>query len=162
MMRKFVLALVLVCMGAGPALATTRGCSKDDVMTSFFMRQLQTDLMVASLMCSTENEYNAFIDRFGSVLKQNGKTLTASFRDRFGHRIFKNELNAFVTTLANLSSVDSVMAGQAYCETNRVAFQSILKLEPADIESFAQGWWDATRALPQSDCRRALTLQAQQ
>ena len=149
---------------AGMALATMTGatataaelCNDSRQMAAFHVRQLQTDLMVASLSCRAETEYNAFVERFQPVLKVHGKTLKANFNKRFGSSA-KAELNDYVTTLANLSSIDSISAGTQYCAQSRAAFEAILALEPGALASFAAEWWNPARDIPSTDCRAEVT-----
>lgn len=144
-----IAAAAIVSMGASSAYAA---CSTQKDMTAYDMRQLQTDLMVASLNCGYHDEYNAFIERFQPELKRNGQNLMASFKQRFGSD-GKALLNAYVTTLANLSSIDSISAGSRYCEMSKNSFNKVMTVPRADIEAFAGGWWDAKRQVPETDCR---------
>ena len=144
-----IAAALIVAMGASSAYAA---CSGQSDMTAYHMRQLQTDLMVASLNCSLHDRYNAFIERFDRELKRNGKHLKTNFQQRFGGDALAL-LNAYVTTLANLSSIDSVNVGSRYCSKSKKSFDKILTVPRADIEGFADAWWDSKREVPVTDCR---------
>lgn len=148
--RMFGIALTAIfAMGSSTAYAA---CNSDKDLLAYNMRQLQTDLMVASLNCGLHDEYNAFIDRFNAELTRSGKHLKADFSKRFGGDA-KALLNAYVTTLANMSSIDSIKAGRGYCADSTQSFATVMSLAPTAIEDFADGWWDASREVPDTDCR---------
>ena len=149
-----IAAAAVVALGVSSAHAA---CTSQKDMAAYHMRQLQTDLMVASLNCNLHDRYNAFVDRFNPELTRNGKHLKVSFRERFGATA-KSELNAYVTTLANMSSLDSIQAGAKYCKNSAKAFDKILTISHDEIEDFANAWWDTKRQVPESDCRYSLHI----
>lgn len=147
-----VSAAFAVFLMSGTAVAYAAECSKPRELTAYHMRQLQTDLMVASLSCRAEDRYNAFIERFNGVLTTNGKLLKKHFKQRFGAQA-KAALNDYVTALANMSSIDSISAGANYCAQSQAAFDAVLSLNQGELEGFANAWWDASRQVPETDCR---------
>ncbi len=151
MLKRFLATAATVAVMSSTAYAAEI-CQREGNLTAYFVRQLQTDLMVASLSCDAKDQYNAFVTRFNEVLIANGQTLKATFNKRFGSEA-TDELNDYVTMLANLSSIDSLSAGAKYCVEQKQAFARVLAVSPGGLESFALKWWKDSRELPETDCR---------
>jgi len=160
-MIRTVLGAVVTCsVLAGSAMAADV-CQNKRHLTSYFVRQLQTDLMVASLSCNAKDQYNAFVTRFNETLVANGKTLKETFKKRYGGEATA-ELNDYVTMLANLSSIDSLSAGAKYCVEQKQAFARVMAVSPGGLERFALEWWENSRNIPESDCRVVADLSSLQ
>lgn len=160
-MKRAILGTVVACSVMASTAMAGDVCQNKRHLTSYFVRQLQTDLMVASLSCNAKDQYNAFVTRFNEVLVANGKTLKETFKKRYGGTA-TSELNDYVTMLANLSSIDSLTAGAKYCVEQKQAFARVLAVSPGGLEGFALQWWESTRDLPESDCRVVADLSSLQ
>ncbi|MEQ8665514.1 MAG: hypothetical protein RIC16_07295 [Rhodospirillales bacterium] len=154
--RRAALGSVVLSIIAGASASAAELCNDQRQLAAFNVRQLQTDLMVASLSCGAETQYNAFVERFQPVLKVNGKALKSNFQKRFGGSA-KAELNDYVTMLANLSSIDSISQGTKYCTQSLAAFERVLAVDPGALEAFAADWWNPARNIPNTDCRAEVT-----
>lgn len=146
MLAALAIAAITVVAGfSGPAAASSPGgvgaCYTADEVRAAQVRQLQTDLMVATLSCSTYNsvglrdQYTDFIGRFGGSLHSNAEVLRAHFRRNHG-RDHARRFDAYITALANEASVRS-FDDPAYCGTAAGLFDTLSALSPQEIEAFA-------------------------
>jgi hypothetical protein len=142
MKKLFLLGLTTMAVGLAPvassaAAAASGPCKATSDEKSVYMRSLQTDLMVGALTCSTSDQYNSFIHQFQSVLKTDATHLQSYFKKQHG-KGGADDLNVFVTHLANDESERSIALGQAaYCDNTARLFQTVLALPPAKVEDFA-------------------------
>ncbi len=112
-------------------------CHRTSDEKSVYMRSLQTDLMVAALTCSANDQYNDFVHKFQALLKTDADHLRGYYKKKHG-KAGAEELNTFVTRLANDESERSIQQGQsAYCENATKLFQSALALAPGQLEDYA-------------------------
>ena len=137
--RRSCIGMAALSMALAPTIgnAAVDTCKRSSDEKSVYVRSLQTDLMVAALTCSDSQQYNDFIKRFQAVLKTDAGHLQSYFKKRNG-KAGAEELNSFVTRLANDESERSIQVGQSdYCDNANKLFQSVLALSPKDIEDFA-------------------------
>ena len=97
---------------AGPAIA--QSCVQASERTAFDVRALQSQLMVAALACGRDADYNAFVRKFQGDLGRSYHTIAGHFRRTSG-AAGQRELDAYITTLANAQSQDSIRQGSFYC-----------------------------------------------
>jgi hypothetical protein len=128
------LAAGVAAFAAGPALAQ---CASGPEAVALQMRTLQTRLMVAALTCDARADYNAFVGRFRPVLARNGRLLVSYF-DRTHGRAGKQELNRFVTQLANAASAVSIEDRGAFCAEAEATFARLADMPAEALEAFAQ------------------------
>jgi hypothetical protein len=120
---------------AGFAQAQTVACKRNADEKAVYIRSLQTDLMVAALTCNDSDPYNQFINQFKPVLMKDSKQLQ-SFYSKTDGKAGANELNSFVTQLANDESQRSIQT-VGYCDSANQLFASVLALQPDQLEDYA-------------------------
>jgi len=102
------------------------------------IRALQTELMVAGLKCSAE-QWNNFTAKFKTTLKIDADRLQHAFAKAYG-KGGSNQMNAFVTSLANEASQRSNHFSEAdYCKQQDVLFTKVLALTEKELERFSVG-----------------------
>lgn len=105
------------------------------------LRQLQTELMVATLSCTgypqlgLRDRYNAFVSKYGGNLTATARTLRAHFQRVHGREHTKR-FDAYITSLANQASLRS-FDEPTYCQTMAQMFDALSGVEPREIEDFA-------------------------
>jgi hypothetical protein len=133
-------AVVAILIAAGPASAAVTCLSPAEVRASA-VRQLQTELMVATLSCakhpsaSLTDRYNAFVRKFGKDLAANADVLRAYFARAYGKGQAK-QFDAYITALANEASQRS-MGQDQLCESMPPVFDKILGIDAKQLETFA-------------------------
>ncbi len=111
-------------------------CRPTPDQASVGMRALQTELMVAGLKCSAE-QWNLFTAKFKTTIKSDADRLQRLFIKAYG-KGGANEMNAFVTQLANEASQRSNGFSEAdYCKQQDVLFQQVLSLTGMELERFS-------------------------
>ncbi len=136
--KKLLVGFAIVMATTAPGFAKpVESCKATSDEKSVYMRSLQTDLMVAALTCSSSDQYNSFIHQFSSVLKTDADHLRGYYKKRNG-KAGADELNTFVTHLANDESERSIQEGQsAYCDNSAQLFKTVLALPANKVEDFA-------------------------
>jgi hypothetical protein len=133
--KRLIHGLVTVALALAP-VAGRAGCFTEAEWKAAHVRVLQTDLNVAQLECmdvqgaSYNEQYKAFVARFGSRLTANAGLLKAHFHGA------ERELDQFITRIANDSSERS-MHDMAFCANSAALFQKALALEVSSLESAA-------------------------
>jgi hypothetical protein len=131
-----VLGAGLAVAAAGsPAWAGSACATAEDEVT-LNARVLQTELMVAALVCGEQQRYNAFVNTFKSELSQRGQSLRAYFKRVHGPS-GENRMNAFVTKLANDASQRTANGPAAYCAAAARLFSEVLVSSPRDLARIA-------------------------
>lgn len=151
------LALTVGTMAAGthPVAAATPAegvgaCYTASEVRASQLRQLQTELMVATLSCAGypqlgfRDRYNAFVTRYGGNLNDTARTLRAHFQRVHG-RDHAKRFDAYITSLANQASMRS-FDEPAYCQSMAALFDAVAAIEPREIEDFAAREVAATEA----------------
>lgn len=95
-------AVVAVAASSTPAAAAPY-CANAREHMALTARVLQTELVVAALACGQKAEYNAFVNRFKTVLVERGGNLKSYFRRSYGGAANRH-LDALITDLANRAS----------------------------------------------------------
>jgi hypothetical protein len=130
----------------GPAQA--KECAGPFLANAVQARVLQSELMVAGLACDERGRYNAFVKRFEAELVARGHALKRYFHRAHGLTA-EQELNRYVTRLANQASAHSIAFGTAYCARVGTLFERVLRLEPKEFESFvATIAWTQDETIP--------------
>lgn len=123
---------VAACLAASPASAASLRCESAKDGLAVNTRVLQTNLMVAALMCGERQNYNAFVTTFRNDIAAQGSSLKALFKRTYGGG-GKRELNNFVTKLANDASMDCMKtagAKERFCARARAAFADARATSP--------------------------------
>ncbi|MBF0391853.1 MAG: heme utilization protein [Alphaproteobacteria bacterium] len=132
-----VLAGLLLVGAAGAANAAA--CYTPTEARAAQLRQLQTELMVAALQCSSRSDldlaahYNTFVRRFGGSLTENAKTLRGHFVRQGGGQ---GRFDSFITSLANQASMKALNTPE-FCDAVKPLFDKTLAQSPSGIEAFA-------------------------
>ncbi len=102
------------------------------------VRHMQTDMMVAALSCEMHDQYNAAVTRFQAELVQHGAALRALFERTYGSEA-EQELNSYITRLANESSTRRIAAGADYCSTAANQFAKLESIPRTLLAAFSAG-----------------------
>lgn len=134
--RTAVLGVALVALTAVfiPS-AQAADCSKSQDGATMAVRELQSYLMVAGLSCGQSTQYNQFVNRFSGDLKANGTSLINYFSRQYGGA-GKNQLNTYVTRLANDASRASMGDRQGFCREASTVFQILQGTSPGQLASY--------------------------
>lgn len=112
-------------------------CAQPKEMEAIRIRALQTELMMAGLSCNGQRHYNRFVQNYRSELKQYARILRGYFVRGYGDDA-ENEMNQFITQLANESSKRSLQNGaKSFCLDARGLFKTVSaskKLNHADFD----------------------------
>ncbi|MGF1641523.1 MAG: hypothetical protein ACFCUO_11300 [Rhodospirillales bacterium] len=146
--RRWVLAgglAVGLAAGSPPSAAVAAGsCVNQKDLAALNARVLQTELMVAALTCGERARYNAFVMGFRGELGKHGHALRSLFNRLHGAR-GTNELNGFVTRLANDASHSSIAIRPEYCAIASALFEEVLNVPVADFDVVADKPWVGSR-----------------
>lgn len=141
-------ALALVSMSSAPAQAA---CAEDYELSDIRlpsscltptdkaivkMRLFRSGMAVAALSCNQQAQYNSLVTRHEDELVKGGKALRAMFR-RMHKGKATQEMNRFVTHLANYASIKS-MAANGYCTIMSRVFSQALELPANSLSSFVE------------------------
>jgi hypothetical protein len=113
----------LAAIVVAPAIADA--CVQTPERAAFNVRALQSQLMVAALACGKDGEYNAFVRKFQRDLAASYNGIQGHYR-RTGGRSAQNQLDGYITQLANAQSQDGIRAGSHYCPLVTPLFQHAL------------------------------------
>ncbi len=106
--------LFLTASATGAQAADFLNCMDQRKADAIQVRELQTHLMVAALVCDARAEYNAFVNRFTPALVQHGEQFRRYFSGTFGPD-GGSHMNRFVTDLANRVSQLSASRPGEFC-----------------------------------------------
>lgn len=126
MMKKRVLLFLFFMTAMVQALpaAASVPCAQPEEMQAIRIRALQTELMLAGLSCNGRQHYNHFVRSFRSELKTYATALRSYFHRAYG-KSGENEMNQFITRLANESSTRSVHGADVFCSNAREWFSTV-------------------------------------
>ncbi len=135
---KWFLLLILPMQAA----AGDPQCRMSSERAAFEMRMLQTELMVAALVCRGSEgrdfagDYAVFVTRHRTSLKYHADILRNHFRNRFG-AASESHLDRYVTALANGYSQASSGGGPGFCARFDVVFTRATSVTTPDLARFA-------------------------
>lgn len=130
-----MLALLLAAPFAAFATAPPPAhCATAGARDALAARALQTDLMVAALVCDRREDYNAFVRRHRATLAAHGGALRAWFVQEYG-RGGETEMNRFVTRLANEASRASNGDRALYCHVTGSLFDGLAGADVHGLET---------------------------
>lgn len=130
LMCALVLAVALVL----PGLAEAQNCARPKEQKALNTRLLQTELMVAALVCQKQQNYNDFILKFQTQLVQQGKSLRSLYQRLHGGAANK-KLNALVTRLANGASQRSNQQYVGFCRQAQLLFDEAKSADTAGFDA---------------------------
>lgn len=100
---------------------------------------LKTQLMVQTLTCKNDSEYNAFITKFKSELNTDERETTKYFSRTYGRNGQKRQ-DEYVTSLANAHADASQKDGSRFCAHNEQVFKEVLALKDgSELGEYAAG-----------------------
>ncbi len=100
---------------------------------------LKTQLMVQTLTCKNDTEYNAFITKFKSELNADERTTSSYFSRTYGRNSQKRH-DEYVTLLANANADASQKDGSLFCSHNEQVFKEVLALKNGnELDQYAAG-----------------------
>lgn len=100
---------------------------------------LKTELMVQTLTCKNDSEYNAFINKFKPELSSDERVTTNYFSHTYG-RASQKRHDEYMTQLANTKADASQKDGSRFCAHNDEVFKEVLALKNgAELKEYAAG-----------------------
>ncbi|MBP0443739.1 hypothetical protein J8J14_03015 [Roseomonas sp. SSH11] len=110
--RLFAAGLVAAVV-ATPAIA--QSCLRPAEKAAFEVRSLQSQLMVAALICKQDEQYNSFVRQFQAPLASAWEGMSTHYR-RTNGAVGVRMRDNFVTELANVQQMDSGRQGSQFCQ----------------------------------------------
>ena len=100
---------------------------------------LKTQLMVQTLTCKNDTEYNAFINKFKPELTSDERTASTYFSHTYGRNSQKRH-DEYMTLLANAKADASQKDGSRFCAHNDDIFKEVLALKNgSELKEYAAG-----------------------
>ena len=100
---------------------------------------LKTQLMVQTLTCKNDSEYNAFINKFKPELTSDEHTANTYFSRTYG-RTSQKRHDEYMTLLANAKADASQKDGSRFCSHNDEIFKEVLALKNgSELKEYAAG-----------------------
>jgi len=132
--RAFLLVLLLMAPFAAAPAAPVMPCATASASAALAARALQTDLMVAALVCERRDDYNDFVRRHRPTLATYGRALRAWFTQQYGLG-GETQLNRFVTRLANEASRASNLDRAQYCRSVGTLYDGLVDADEPGLEA---------------------------
>ena len=138
-MRRMFHGLLAAGLLAAPA-ARAQQCSSQSDQTVFDLAALKSTLMVLATGCpGTDNDYNAFVNRYKPELGANERAFSAYFKREYG-RNGQREQDAYITNLANAESDNGIHQGTDFCPRTTTLFNEVMALRDGnDLADYAAG-----------------------
>lgn len=136
-MRKLISGLV----AAGLLTSHVAGaaCVSQADREALDVAGLKTQLMVQTLTCKNDSEYNAFITKFKPELNSDERIASNYFSHAYGRNGQKRQ-DEYLTLLANSKADSSQKDGSRFCGHNEDLFKEVLALNNgAELKEFAAG-----------------------
>ncbi|WP_424134171.1 hypothetical protein [Roseomonas chloroacetimidivorans] len=130
---RFLAAGLAVVLAATPTMAQT--CIQPADKAAFDARALQSQLMVAALLCKQDDRYNAFVRQYQGELAGAWRGLSSYYR-RANGAVGQRTLDNYVTELANVQQMDSGRQGSHFC-TNVAPLFDAAMAAPKTTEGLA-------------------------
>jgi hypothetical protein len=102
-------------------------CARPAERAAINVSALVSDLQVITLICRTDDKYNAQIRRLRPALATKEKDLRAYFSRAYGKRA-QVEQDRYITELANLQSQLASKSGGRFCSVKSNMFDEIVPL----------------------------------
>ena len=131
--RLFAAGLV-AAVAATPALA--QSCLRPAEKVAFDVRSLQSQLMVAALICKQDAQYNTFVQQYQGQLAGAWSGMSTYYR-RANGAVGARTLDNYVTEMANIQQMDGSRQGTAFCANVASLFSAALAA-PKSPEALAQ------------------------
>jgi hypothetical protein len=132
MRKSGIRALLSAVMAAGLLVSgqawAAQRCAALSEQQVFDLEALKSELMVLSVTCHTDSQYNAFINRYRSTMATNEQLLAEYFRHTYGRRS-QGEQDSYVTAMANEQARFGLKQGGDFCPRNMALFDEAMALE---------------------------------
>src|SRR5579875_1761826 len=116
---------------------------------------LKTQLMVITLTCKTDSQYNAFINRFKPELVSEERLAHNYFSHAYG-RAGQKRQDEYMTQLAESKSQAGLLQGNRFCDRNQNVFDEVLALKNNDeLKQYAAGRATGTPETLSSSCNES-------
>ena len=136
-MRKLISGLVAA--GLLTSHAARAACVPVNDREALDVAGLKTQLMVQTLTCKNDSEYNAFITKFKPELNADERTASGYFSHTYG-RNGQRRQDEYLTLLANAKADSSQKDGSRFCAHNEDIFKQVLALNSgAELKEYAAG-----------------------
>ena len=136
-MRMLVSGLVAV--GLLTSQAAGAACVAPNDREALDVAGLKTQLMVQTLTCKNDSEYNAFISKFKSELNSDERVTSSYFSRTYGRSGQKRQ-DEYLTQMANSNADISQKDGSRFCAHNEDLFKEVLALKGgSELREFAAG-----------------------
>ncbi len=136
-MRKLVSGLVVA--GMLTSHVASAACVSPTDREALDVAGLKTQLMVQTLTCKNDDEYNAFINKFKPDLTSDERTTSNYFSKTYGRNGQKRH-DEYLTLLANSKADSSQKDGSRFCAHNEELFKEVMALKNgAELKEFAAG-----------------------
>ncbi len=137
-MRRLVCGLLGTALLVGQAQAA-ENCKSAADRETFDLAALKSEVMVLATSCHQEDRYNAFVQKYKTVLMNNEHAFDAYFKRVFG-RSGQTEHDSYITSLANAQSDVGLKEGSDYCPHTDVIFNEVMAIPTAqDLSNYAAG-----------------------
>lgn len=129
--------------------------------SAFYVRQLQSDMMVAALGCGMRQEYNMFATSYQAELKNNSSELLSMFRVQHGSQ-GQSKHTSFLTSMANDASL-RMASSSDYCTDAKVALDQLTSKQNLALEKVATAYFTSNQVVGIRDgnCSQVSSLPAQ-
>ncbi len=137
-MRFLVSVLAAAAFIAEPAMAEqmAKECSSPAEQAAFEVEALKSELMVITMSCQRDAQYNAFVNRYKPELQATEAEFSNYFKHEYGKRS-QAEHDAYVTALANAQSDLGTKLGSDFCPRNEAMFGEVMALRSgADLPEY--------------------------
>ncbi len=127
----------LLLWATSPSLAKPP-CNSAAEVNAMQFRQLQIELMVASLKCDGtgydyRGQYSAYMQKMGSALSENARQLRAMFARQGKGASY---MDRYLTSMSNEAQLRSA-AVDNYCESRAATLDRVALLGPHELHAFA-------------------------
>jgi hypothetical protein len=127
----------MVLVGAVAASSGALACATPQQLAMFDVAGLKSELMVTTLTCNADSQYNAFITRYRAILQADDAALQRYFVHAYG-RAGQAAHDTYITGIANKMSEIAVAEGTDFCRHHLAVFAEALALDHTnDIALFA-------------------------
>ncbi len=108
---------------------------------AFYVRKLQSDMMVAALGCGMRNQYNVFATSYQVELESNNVELLSMFRAQHGSQ-GQSKHTSFLTSMANDASL-RMASTSGYCADAKLALDQLTNSHSLALEKIAVSYFSA-------------------
>lgn len=138
--RKAVVKLVAGVLCAGLALPVQAApCASKSDWEALRTRIALSALMVDAINCNEQGRYNTVATHFKVPLARDGRQMQAYFRRVHGRQATE-QMNSFVTEVANKSSIRTAERTQSYCQDVQAKFDDMASRKTTEWHTIAAAY----------------------